>query len=87
MPIDDDELTRLALASDPDVPLGPGAVPWTGDHHADDAPLLPDWYMPRPAGGGLLTGWRRAVAWTIVGASLAVVASGLCNTYGYLVIA
>ena len=90
-PSDDDELIRLALTGDPDAPLPADAVPWTGpapDAGAvDDVPLLPEWYMPRPAGGGVLTGWRRAVAWTIIAGSLAVVASGLCNTYGHLVIA
>lgn len=79
------EVERLALAGDPDAPLPHDAVPWrpTGD---GGPALLPDWYMPAPAGGAL-RGWRRAVAWLVVGAALAVVASGLCNTYGELVVA
>lgn len=82
--VDDEELARLAMAGDPEAPLPPDAVPWSPDR--DGADLLPDWYMPAPAGTPL-QGWRRAVAWLIVGAALAVVASGLCNTYGELVVA
>lgn len=82
----DDELTRLALAADPDPALSPDAVPWTAGTHPD--PLLPDWYMPAPAPGvRALRGWRRGVAWLLIVAAIAVVASGLCNTYGDLVIA
>lgn len=75
---------RLALAADPEAPLPDDAIPWTGQD--GPAALLPDWYMPAPAGSSL-RGWRRGVAWLLVAASLAVVASGLCNTYGELVIA
>ena len=79
-------MTRLALAGDPDAPLDPDATPWSAAGTTDN--LLPDWYMPAPAvGAGTLRGWRRAVAWLIIGAALDVVASGLCNTYGELVIA
>lgn len=87
--IDLDELTRLALAGDPDAPLPADAVPWQGSEpDADGHSVLPDWYMPRPTvGASRVSGWRRFVAWTIIVASLAVVASGLCNTYGYLEIA
>lgn len=79
------EIERLALGGHPDAPLPDDAVPW---RPTDDggAGLLPGWYMPAPAGGAL-RGWRRAVAWLVVGAALAVVASGLCNTYGELVVA
>lgn len=84
--IDDTELVRLALLGDPDAPLPDDAVPWRGD--SLDDPLLPEWYMPAPAPGcRSLRGWRRTMAWFLVAASLAVVASGLCNTYGQLVIA
>lgn len=83
------ELERLAEAGDPDAPLPADAVPIDTVLAADErAELLPDWYMPRPmAGIPPLRGWRRAVAWLLIGAFLAVVASGLCNTYGVLEIA
>ncbi len=84
VPQDLAKLERLALAGDPDAPLPPDAQPWHPDGQGDG--LLPNWYMPAPA-GGTVRGWRRAVAWLVVGAALAVVASGLCNTYGELVIA
>ena len=87
--IDVDELERLAEGGDPDAPLPPDAVPFDQVVGPDDrAELLPDWYMPRPmAGTPQLRGWRRVVAWLIIVGFLAVVASGLCNTYGVLEIA
>ena len=78
------EVEQLALHGDPDAPLADDAVPWRPEASAPG--LLPDWYMPSPA-GGRVRGWRRVVAWVIVASALAVVASGLCNTYGELVIA
>jgi len=89
-PLDDDELTALALAADPDTVAADDAVClWdvTGDQAAR---LVPDWYMPTPiAGGGVvLTGWRRMFARFNVGliitAFLVINAYGLCNTYGTL---
>ncbi|WP_436795832.1 hypothetical protein [Actinospongicola halichondriae] len=87
--IDIAELERLAALGDPDAPIPHDAIPFDEHVSADErAQLLPDWYMPRPmAGTPPLRGWRRAVAWLIVGAFLAVVASGLCSTYGVLEIA
>lgn len=84
--IDDDELTRLALSGDSDAPLPADAVPlWDRD---DPEALLPSWYMPAPAvGAPILRGWRRLVAWIIVGTFLAIVSAGLCSTYGEVVIA
>lgn len=86
-PTDDEELTRLALAADPDAPLPGDARPMPGWTDGVEG-ALPDWYMP-PArvGASRVAGWRRAVAWLIVVSALAVVASGLCNTYGVLEIA
>ena len=85
--VDDEELTRLALEGDPDAPLPADSVPWTGLPDDFD-PLLPDWYMGTPMPGHRhLTGWRRGMAWLLIISSLLVVASGLCNTYGYLEIA
>ena len=87
--VDLDVLERLAVDGDPDAPLSHDAVPFDQVVGADDrAELLPEWYMPRPmAGIAPLRGWRRATAWLIIAAFLAVVASGLCTTYGVLEIA
>ena len=85
--ISDDELTALALAADPDVPLSPDAVNlW--ELESPDAPLLPDWYMPAPmTGRRRLTRWQRRVAWLIVVAFVLIDAYGLCSTYGSIVLA
>ena len=58
-----------------------------GDTESPEPPetLLPDWYMPTPA-GGVIRGWRRAVAVLIIAAFLAITAYGLCNTYGDLLL-
>lgn len=86
--VGDAELVALALAGDPDAPLPDDAVPWTGRTLDNESGLLPDWYMPAPMPGrGRLSGWRRGVAWLVVVSALLVVASGLCNTYGELVVA
>lgn len=84
--VDEEELARLAAGGDPDGPIPDDAVPlWDV---TDNGPLLPSWYMPRPADGvPLLRGWRRAVAWLIVATFLAIVSAGLCSTYGEVVIA
>jgi hypothetical protein len=86
--IDDDELTALALAADPDAPLPDDAVNlWELDREGDD-PLLPSWYMPTPmAGGRRLRGWRRRVALLLVVAFVLIDAYGLCSTYGDVVLA
>lgn len=79
-PVSDDELTALALAADPDVAVGPGAVSiWA---EADAEPhLLPAWYMPRPLRRA--SGRRqRIVIGVVVAAFLLINASGLCSTYG-----
>ncbi len=85
--IDDAALEALALLGDPDAPLPDDAVSlWDLDDHGDQ--LLPSWYMPAPAvGAPLLRGWRRTVAWIVVAAFLAIMAAGLCSTYGEIVIA
>lgn len=79
--IDDDELTALALAADPDQVVGPDAVPIeTADPSA--SALLPEWYMPAPtaSGGGRA---RRVTLGVIVIALLVVNGAGLCVTYGF----
>ncbi len=84
--VDDAALEALALRGDPDAPIPDDAVSlWDLD---DRAQLLPSWYMPAPAAGRpLLRGWRRAVAWIIVAAFVAIMAAGLCSTYGEIVVA
>jgi hypothetical protein len=86
--LSDEELAALALAADPDTPVGDDAVClWelTGSG-ADD--LLPEWYMPSPATGlPRLRGWRRWVILLIIASFLAIEAYGLCSTYGRVVLA
>jgi hypothetical protein len=83
--ITDEELSALALAADPDAPLDPDAVPF--DPHADEAMLLPAWYMPTPHGsrrGARHSRRQRIVVALVVLAILVVNAVGLCVTYGHL---
>ena len=80
--VSDEELTRQALAADPDPEPDPRATPFRGEP-TPGADLLPDWYMPRPA-PGRATPARRAVAIGLVAAALIVNAAGLCITYGPL---
>lgn len=85
--IGDEELTRLALAADPDTEVAGDAIPLSellgGGPVAGTGGLLPSWYMP-PAtvGRGLLQGWRRRVVLLIVASFVLINAYGLCSTYG-----
>jgi hypothetical protein len=88
-PFSDDELSALALAADPDAPVGDDAVCLWDLTGTDAVRLVPDWYMPSPMGGARpLTGWRRLFARCnialIIGSFLVINAYGLCNTYGTL---
>lgn len=77
--ITDAELSALALAADPDAPLGPDAVPL--DLYLGTTPeLLPLWYMPRPMAPGAR--WRTVVVVVLIAAFLLIDAAGLCSTYG-----
>lgn len=78
----DEELTALALATDPDdVVIDDDAVPFGGLDRG--AALLPAWYMPAPLGGGSGPRGRRVVVVsTLVLAMLVVNAAGICVTYG-----
>ena len=77
--VDDAELAALALAADPDVDVPDDAVPFGVDGRP--AGLLPEWYMPAPAGLRRSRSTRLAVGAIVV--SLALVnAVGLCVTYG-----
>ena len=84
-PVSDEELTRLALAADPDAPLAPDAVPFEagGDSYPE---LLPSWYMPVPRSFRRTRG-RRVVVGLLVSSFLVVNALGLCVTSGHLTIA
>jgi hypothetical protein len=76
------ELTALALAADPNAPLGDDAIPLSM-HLAQFAGALPGWYMP-PAMARNGSKWRVPVIGTIVAAFVLIEALGLCNTYGIL---
>jgi hypothetical protein len=83
----DDDLMELELAADPEGPLDEDAAPWNCSPDVN-AGLLPQWYMPAPsAGGPRIRGWRRAVILSVVVALLLIAASGLCSTYGRIVLA
>lgn len=86
-PVTDDELTALALAADPDPVISDDATSlW--DAGRSGAGLLPEWYMPSPMAGARLSGgWRRRVVVLIIVSFLAIAASGLCSTYGQIVLA
>lgn len=77
--ISDEELTELALAADPDLPIPADAVPFATQDELGPA-LLPEWYMPPPS-------LRRSRPRTIVLASVAIAlfvinVGGVCVTYG-----
>lgn len=79
----DDELTELALAADPDAPVADDAVNLWELHGDAGTPLLPQWYMPAPAGGGRqVRDWRRWVIPVVIAAFVIINAYGLCSTYG-----
>ena len=81
----DDELTALALAADPEEPLGADAVALP--LYPDEAfGALPAWYMP-PAMARVAGGWRRVAIFAIIAGFLVIDAFGLCITYGQLVVA
>ncbi|HEV7534294.1 MAG TPA: hypothetical protein VGP90_01590 [Acidimicrobiia bacterium] len=84
--VTDEELTALALAADPDTPVGDDATSFFDGVGPDAGGLLPEWYMPGVAGAGRLTAWRRSVALIIVAAFLLITAYGLCNAYGDMVL-
>jgi hypothetical protein len=81
----DDELTALAMAAEPDLPLGPDAVPLVM-HQSGGPEFLPAWYMPPVMARGAAR-WRRSLVYLLIAAFLLVDAFGLCITYGQLVAA
>ena len=83
------ELTRLALAADPDAPLPEDAVPYEPAGTTRGGELLPSWYMPMPAGRPRRRFSRRTrlIVLLLILAFLAIDAYGLCSTYGSITIA
>jgi hypothetical protein len=79
-PLSDDELTALALAADPDQPLGDDAVP-IDLFLSGTAGSLPEWYMAPPR-ARLRSRMARSVILALVAAFLLIEAFGLCSTYG-----
>ncbi len=87
--VSDDELAEEALAAgDPDQAIPTDAVPLRGPtgQPATDGDLLPGWYMPAPLGSSTRRS-HRILAYAFVGSLIAVNLSGLCVTYGHLVLA
>lgn len=83
--LSDEELTALALAADPEEPLGPDAVPLSV-YLAQLPGLLPSWYMA-PATARCGSRWRTPVIVAIIAAFVLIEAWGLCSTYGQVVLA
>jgi len=83
--ITDEELTDLALRADPDPVIDPRSAPWRP--LADSVTgLLPEWYMPLPAGSRRGTGAKVAIG-VIIASFVLINALGLCITYGFLTLA
>ena len=84
-PISDEELTRLALAADPDTVVGPDALSLWEHLGVTAGTLLPAWYMPAPDGAVRTgRGWKRVAAVVAIAAFVGIDASGLCSTYGWV---
>lgn len=83
------ELTRLALAADPDEPVPQDALPFEPAKAGSGGELLPDWYMPAPTGRSRRRFSRRTrlIVLLVILAFLAINAFGLCSTYGSVTIA
>lgn len=78
--ISDAELTALALAADPDLPLDPDAVPMQVYLGQTGGPL-PEWYMA-PVSARRIRRLPQLVVLALIGAFLLIEAFGLCSTYG-----
>ena len=80
--ITDEELARQALAAADDAAVPDDAEPW--DPFGRD-PLIADWYMPAPTATrrDLKT---RVVMGLVVASIVAINATGLCVTYGRVIL-
>lgn len=77
----DDELAAEALAADPDTPIAEDAKPFDAGSDGDAISMLPQWYMPAPAGR---RGRGRAWVLVTVAASLTIGnVVGFCVTSGF----
>ena len=85
MIITDEELAALALDADPHPVIDPRVAPWRPLSDGVTG-LLPDWYMPLPAGTHRGTGAKVAIG-VIVASFVLINALGLCITYGFLTLA
>ena len=85
MTISDDELAELALGADPHPIIDPRVAPWRPLTHTV-AGLLPEWYMPLPAGTRRGTGAKIAEG-VIIASFVLINALGLCVTYGWVTLA
>ena len=87
-PISDEELTSLALASDPDMEIPFDAVPFGTMFASAAGVMLPTWYMPASV-GPVRAGrrWKRIVALVVIAAFLFINAYGMCSTFGGISIA
>lgn len=83
--ISDEELTSLALSADPHPVIDASVAPWRPWYDAATG-LLPDWYMPTPAGRERGTGAKVTIG-VIVAGFVLINALGLCITYGFLTLA
>jgi hypothetical protein len=79
--ISDEELTALALAADPDMPVADDAVP-LHSLRAEGEPLLPEWYMPVSASRAR-SDWRAVVAVAISAGLVLINAFAICVTNGF----
>lgn len=80
--ITDEELERQALAASPVDDLPDDAVAWSP---AGRDPLIADWYMPAPTATrrDLKT---RVVTGVVLASIVAINATGLCVTYGRVIL-
>jgi hypothetical protein len=82
-PLSDEELSALALAADPELAVADDAMCLWDLSGSAGTPLLPQWYMPAPAGGPRhLVGWRRRIVPIVITAFVVINAYGLCSTSG-----
>lgn len=83
--LSDDELTALALSADPHPVIDPRVVPWRPLSDAVTG-LLPEWYMPLPAGRRRGPGAKATIG-LIIASFVLINALGLCVTYGFVTLA
>ncbi len=81
----DEELTALALATEPGGPPADDAVP-LAVHVGAGAGLLPEWYMPAPRARPGRSRWRTAAVLAVVALFLVLEALGLCSAFGHVVV-